>query len=659
MLTMKKFFANRVMNLISNVVMFSVAIVQLFDFVFTSISIQDFLGTGKTFQWLPQEAYAHVYDSRSPSQTNCYDNGDYHYQDALTKWGYRILEQIATEPKEYMWGSIGYFDSSKAPEMDMCGYFKGHYDNIKPKRARFMSTKEKLTLVKPFTLTMDPLRETWNPQDTSLHEMDEALEHGYYGSRRAIEIRMTARLDFPSIDAKQKESNGTWVGYYETIKPVKAVRFYAKSFCDGCQPIAELGQMFCELECKVTAGKDAGLINVEVHSAHRRAHSKHRMGVSFPSTQSAFVETIIRFFTLVYVAHLMLNILSNSIKSNEERYYLYKKQGANATVLRSDLVDLPFLQELTIPGQNVCRTQSFSLSFVMYNSDVIVFGNLIVVALTFMTSMQLKHEVVWWAYRHETFRAVITRIGVNAKMMWLYLALIKFYKMLFAKFGKPQWTEKMCFHSHLFVWFWVVYLIFLTSSGFDFLLDPFFEDRLDVINNFVVANDISVTFMNGFYFIRLPAIFFHSIIVSVIALLALIFLQARSGLLNTDTTLYRQMACGSSMLIIDPEILFDDATPKTALITIGSLMNLKWFMKTHCMKYRFLDEQYGIFRRGDAFEKKEINSSGADSSNLTDCIAMVGESGSTHIILQSTKQELEEAALFHQWLKTGSVIRIH
>ncbi len=117
---------------ISNIVLFLVAIVQLFDFIFTSISIQDFLGTGKTFQWLPQEAYAHLYNKPSPSQTFCYDNEDYHYKDALTKWGYRIMEQVATAPKDYLWASIGYFDSSLSPDMDMCGYFKGHYKNVQP-----------------------------------------------------------------------------------------------------------------------------------------------------------------------------------------------------------------------------------------------------------------------------------------------------------------------------------------------------------------------------------------------------------------------------------------------------------------------------------------------------------------------------------------------
>jgi len=601
----------------------------------------------------------------SPSTTFTYDNEKYNYHRALTKWGYRIFEQIGTNPDDYLWASIGYFDSSRHQDMDMCDYFIGYYHNISSSKARLMTMKEKLTLVRPVTSKFHQLQSNWDPEKLSLNSLDDATHAGYYGSRRAVELRMTSRMDFDHFFEikKQQESNGSWLGYIEETRPIKAVRFYGKSFCDGCQPIAELGQMFCQLECKVTQVDNSSFLNVEVQNSYRRPGTQHRMGVSFPSTSGAIAETVLRIILMLYVMHILLNVVSNVTVSNEERYFRLKRQGAPPTVLISSLVNRPLLNEFLKPETNNIITKPFTLSFFMYNSDVFVFLNLVVVCLSFMTSMQLKHEIVWWSVHHETFRSIITRIAVNAKMMWLYLACIKLYKHILIRLSPDGgWAPYTLIHSHLFVWFWFIYLSMMTFTGYDFLLDPIFKDRIDIVNNYELMNDISVTFEYGFYFIRIPSVVVHTISASLLGFILLIGFQEASGTSKRDNSLFCTMARGSSMLIFDPQYFQNDITKQTSLIPLTSLMNLKWFMKTQCQKYNHINHKYGLFTGkpipfSNHFEN-EVMEAEAVVMKITEVTVLWGDDGNVHYLNRATGNDLEESAEFYKLLESKQTIRI-
>jgi len=610
------------------------------------------------------EAYHHIYNMPSPSTTQVVDNEKYHYQDALTKWGYRIFEQIGTKPDDYLWASIGYFDSSRHEDMDMCNYFTGYYKNVQPTKVRFMSMKEKLTLIRPVTTELHELQSKWNADDLSLKSMDDAEHAGYHGSRRAVELRMTSRMDFDHFFEikKEQEKDGTWPGYLEEIKPLKSVRFYGKSFCDGCQPIAELGQMFCELECKIKQGTNSSLLDIEVTSAHRRAGSKHRMGVSFPLTSGAVAETILRITLMFYIIHILLNILTNGVISDEERYFRLKKQGAEASVLISSAVNRPFITEFIIPERNNINSKPFSLPFFMYNSDLVVFTNVIVVCLSFMTSMQLKHEIVWWSAHHETFRSVITRIAVNAKMMWIYLACMKLYKHIFIRISsKSTWTPYSLIHTDLFVWFWIIYLSFLTFTGYDFLLDSIFKDRIDIINNYELMNDISVRFQYGFYFIRIPSIVVHTFLVSSLGFIVLIGFQEASGTSKRDNSLFCLMARGTSMLIFDPNHFQNDVMKQTSIMSLSTLMNIKWFLKTQCLRYNHAHIKYGLYAQipiSFTMQSNPVKEKEKDQKNITEITTICGEDGKLHFLNRLTGMDLEESDKFYDLLMSQESVRI-
>ena len=658
--------AKKILYWIAQISMVGLGITQLFDFIFTSLSIQDWLGTGNTFKWAPAEAFTHFNDIQSSANTHTIDNELYHHEAALTKYGYMMMENYGNHPEDYLWASIGYFSNEVQPEQtDMCLDFKGTYRDVYLTRNRFMITREKMSLVKPLSLKDSSEDHAyWDPEHTTLETLEHEIDvNGYVPSRRAVEIRMTARMDF-----EEEWNNGTNT---EQIahKEVKAVRFYAKSFCDGCNPIAELGQMFCDLYMTMEEGTKENLINVFVYEAHRRDDSYHRMGLAIPSSNNAYIVTVLRIMILIYVAHAYLNILTNSTKSNEERYFMFKQEGADAATLMSSKVQRPFLNEFFVPEQNICRAQPFSISFLMYNSDAIVVLNLIVVIFTFMNSLIIKDEVVWWSAFNQTFRGVITRVGVNAKMMWLYIAVIKVIKHVCIKLRMNRLTILMSFHSHIFVSFFIVYLVVLSISGMDFLLDAFFHDRIDIVNDFELMNDVTVLFELGFYVQRLPAIFVHTIITSAVALLCLIVLQKISGTSRPHHSLYKTFACCHSTLIWDPNMFESDPTAtnsaqsKTTVISMGTLMNIKWMLKVHCLTYPIFDlnqseglssNKTSILSKRDAAGAEDEDADVQDNATKVE----IGVDGALHIILRSNKMDLEQTLVYYKWLQNDRTLRI-
>jgi len=639
----------KILRILANIAMLLLGIVQLFDFIFTSLSIQDWLGTGNTFKWAPAEAFLHFKDLQSSSNTHVIDQVELHHEESLSKYGYMIMDAYGNHPEEYLWASIGYFENAEE-DTDMCRDFVGHYEDVYKTRNRLLLTREKMTLVNPLSMLSDEelkSQETKNkkspPHKYELEELEGFLENGHVGSRRAVEIRMSARVDFDDYWDKD-----------ECHKDVKAIRFYAKSFCDGCDPVAELGQMFCAMDIKLTDGRTKDLKNIEVVKSYKRAGSKHRMGLAMPSTNNDYIVTVIRIAILIYVLHAYLNILTNSSKSNEERYFMYKQEGADAATLMSSKVQRPFLQEFFMPDQNICRASPFSISFLMYNSDAIVMANLIIVVFTFMASLIIKDEVVWWSHYDETFRGVITRIGVNAKMMWLYIAVIKFIKHVCIKMRLNRITILMSFHSHIFVTFFIIYLVLLSVTGYDFLLDALFHDRIDIVNDFTLMNDVTVLFELGFYVQRLPAIFVHTIVTSVVALVLLIVLQQLSGTTRRQHSFYRTFACCHSTLIWDPNMFeksVDDAQGTD--ISIGTLMNIKWMLKVHTMTYPIFDLNND--------KKNQIASADSTSTASADNAARVeiGTDGALHIILKSNSMDLEQTLVYYKWLQSNRSLRIY
>jgi len=248
-------------------------------------------------------------------------------------------------------------------------------------------------------------------------------------------------------------------------------------------------------------------------------------------------------------------------------------------------------------------------------------------------------------------------------MLWLYLGFLKFYKLLAARLQLHELTIKMCFNSQMFVWFWTLYLIVLTWTGMDFLLDPFFSDRIDIINNFELLNDVSVQFQYGFYFIRVPAIAIHTILVSFGALLFLIILQDASGSAKRRNSLFRQMACGHSILIYDANLFQDDIEKNTSFIESTMLMNVKWFLKTHTMKFPFIDK-YGLYNGPDSIEfshdEEMLKDTATEKSEnlLIDCTVINGDDGALHIVDRSNKEDFEKNPKYHEMIEANVLVKI-
>ena len=508
----------------------------------------------------------------------------------------------------------------------------------------FMIVREKISLINGGSQEASAVAATWSDAGGSLEYTAALQALGYRGSRRALDIRLTDPVDF----------NGT--GIYEFH--LRSLRLYAKSFCDGCKPMAELGQMFCTLKVNATLEANSKY-TLQDTSAKRREGSTHVLGIAFPASNLGAVEIPLRLVIFFYVVHMLFNILTRSSRSNEERFFTHKREGASAAVLMSKEVQRESFKEFLFPQQNMCFSKPFSLSFIMYNSNIIVLLNSILTVLTLVNSLAIQREVLWWAKYDMTFRSAITRIVINSKMVWIYLGMIKIVKYFFMKLNLPSITRKMVYNSATFVVFMLIYMIFLTAAQLDFTLDPWFSDRVDFTNDPETASAIQVFVANGFYFQRMPGILLHSFIVSVVAMVLLAITETVINKIRRQNleqnSLYVAFASSHTAVVYDTDMMALKPYKGGAGIElpIGSVMNLKWYLKTHTTALV-------TTKKG---EKDRVYSGGGNTTGETDdagsvCFVRIGNDGTLHIKMKSTGKDIEHSLLYYKLIQDNQTIVI-
>ena len=103
---------------IVRILMNALAVIQLLDFMFSSILIQDYFGTGQVFVPTGREAYQFMHHLPSPSEAEIAEHPELSHE-AMTKYGHSILELIGKNYQNYEWATVGEFDSGVSSKMDM------------------------------------------------------------------------------------------------------------------------------------------------------------------------------------------------------------------------------------------------------------------------------------------------------------------------------------------------------------------------------------------------------------------------------------------------------------------------------------------------------------------------------------------------------------
>lgn len=652
----------------TKLVTWTIAAAQLLDFSFASLEMQDYLGTGHAFQTTALEAHQTLTNQLSLSQVELHSSVHYSPETAMSKYGYLMLKQMGGSPEKYNWGSVGYFDVSKSDKMNMCKKLKDTFTHLPTNGpTRIITFHEKMTLIHPLS-TGDSFAAAESDSTLTLEE-EHQLEQsgGYIGARRSLDVRLSDRIDF--------HSENITIGSTGTIR-TQVVRNHIKSFCDGCQPMAELGIYQCVLDYTIVASHlEENSMDIEVTQAKNEVHSYHQLGLAFPTSLFGQAEFVFKVLLILLMLHMMLSTFAGSIKSHEARVFLASKDPST----RPSIAHRNYFVELLVPQHFQETTSCFPLEFIMYNSDMIVFLQSFFTLGSVFQSLAIQREVIWWNQHDHTLRSFITRLAINGRLMWIYLALFKLMKAIAIRCFGPAKCKKLVYHNNLFVILYIASLFLL-----DNLMGAFFSDRVDITNDPTLAVNLSVHVFNGFFIHRTPLIVVH-IIVSVILTTGIVqFMDTvvLGGVSAEGTSVYDIFSGAHMSVLWDPDMA-QSLTHRTGrpmlFMPIGTLMNLKWYMKYHLttLSMNFVERHYSIETEDSSdqssLSRAESTEAGREQlqEQLREKRRLAAESNvychmdeNGKLMIKSINSEkskvvVEQGLMFYKWIKTNSRIKIH
>lgn len=628
----KKMF--KYINQFAKLLTLVIAVIQLIDFTYASIETQDYLGSGEAFKDAPREMYRYSQGMNSLSNATIAASDQYHYHSALSRYGHLILEQVGLHPENYIWGSAGYYDVSKDPHMDMCTKFKGTYANVSITNARLVVTREKTTFIRPFTYHKET-EAAWSDTTISIHDLQGFLDQGYVAAQRGLDVRMSDRLDF---------INGT--GEYEL--KTKVSRFYGKSFCDGCQPMAELALYLCSFRISAHVDSDGNNMHITVKEAANTKGTFHHLGLMFFRTQGSIIGLVTKFVLAAWLLHLTTFLLAHGIQSSESRFFLAKQKDGDPAALAS-AANRNYFMELLLPEHYACNARPFTMSFVMYNSDIVVYTQATLAGLTMITSLAIERETLWWAHYDMTFRSMLTLIAINSRILWIYLGIFKACKAMAIRLKFTRLVRHMVYRGYNFV---IAYILCLFTL--DLMLESFYMDRFDSTNDPVLASSLEVPVFDGYYLLRVPGVLLHTVLSVLFSSVVVIGLQALGNDPITKNSLYKTFVESHCTAIWDPDMVQisqNNMSEATIIkMDIATLMNLKWFLGFHTFAHINLDEEARVIKprpsvvaKYDELHQVLLNA----EKKLT---IKKNNAGAQHPI--------EHILQFYIWLRTGKKIEI-
>ena len=188
---------------------------------------------------------------------------------------------------------------------------------------------------------------------------------------------------------------------------------------------------------------------------------------------------------------------------------------------------------------------------------------------------------------------------------------------------------------------------------------PRFSDRVDFTNDPETASAIQVFVANGFYFQRMPGILLHSFIVSVVAMVLLAITETVINKIRRQSleqnSLYIAFASSHTAVVYDTDMMALKPYKGGAGIElpIGSVMNLKWYLKTHTTALV-------TTKKG---EKDRVYFGGGNTTGETDdagsvCYVKIGNDGALHIKMKSTGKDIEHSLLYYKLIQDNQTIVI-
>ncbi|EQC29630.1 hypothetical protein SDRG_12634 [Saprolegnia diclina VS20] len=450
---------------------------------------------------------------------------------------------------------------------------------------------------------------TENLGNTSLTSK-QLINLNYIPGRITVDKRFTTEFTLLNSSVPQTRI----VSYY---------RIFSRSFCTGCDPVAELGYS----QCNMTMVYNDSAKTVQVTRSEFVPGSFYKLGFIMPSTGLGQVALAAKLIAIVFA------ILSY-IASRRTVQWL------DIDPTRGDSL-LSRLQRAIVPKCFPYQSRALSYSMFCYNSDVFVFLYAFSVLIDIQNCLLYVRNVNLYTMYAPQFGYALQLFALSSRLLWVNCAILKMCKLLWNLLGTAAFAGDsvvMGFFNLSSVTSLYVSAIFL------FYVPPFIEYNNAIIVSVTNAAEridgICCEVFNGFY-MRVAS----SIIAGLFANLFLVTLldhivHFKKWRALAKHSLARQAIYNSSSIVCDYiGDIRDERDGPIFVCHARRLSTLYWFFTSHLSLFG-LPEKKGLRARKAsalAVQAKAVTSGSTTPSVPT---AVVLDESNDFMIVQDSDHNL-------------------
>ncbi|OQR84100.1 hypothetical protein ACHHYP_13887 [Achlya hypogyna] len=463
--------------------------------------------------------------------------------------------------------------------MNLCGIFQRKYpvDLTTSLTVRLGLTSDTVSFIRgdsiTHTFTDDATRNLGN---TSM-QSTQLMSLGYLAARTIVDTRFTRPFALVNTSMPQ-------------TKPISYYRVFPKSFCTGCEPIAEFGYGTCNL---TMVYNDSAKV-LTVTTGRNIVGSTYDLGLMLRCSPFVVLSQLFKVLAIIFAVGGYLASRSTV------QWYELDIQKPETVILR--------LVRTVLPKHFPYASHALRFDMFCYNSDIFVFLYCGMVVLDMENSLIFIRHMNLFNALNPQFQYSVQLFALSIRLLWANCACLKLAKIVTNVVYRAGYCGENRF-MELFNHSSVTWLY--ASAILLFYVPPYFEYGNSVIvelkNSVEKLDGVHVDVFNSFYMRNASAI--------IVGLLANILLCAlldhvvnhKYWRMLRQNSFARQAVFNSTSCLCDflSDIVVENDSVRM-ICKARRLSTLQWFFTTHI-------NLFGLPEKDARMIKKRVVQSGAPS----------------------------------------------
>ncbi|KDO20120.1 hypothetical protein SPRG_14600 [Saprolegnia parasitica CBS 223.65] len=508
------------------------------------------------------------------------------------------MAALATKSNDVylVWGGV----FAMTPAINLCDAFQGEYALPTLTKRRLGLASNTVTFFRGSALThMFTGDGAVNLANDSM-SMGDLNALGYTAGRHLVDLRLTTETNF----SNSSTPNSQLLNFF---------RVSPKSYCTGCNPIAEIGYG----TCNITSVYDARRQVLTITTASNLVGADYHLGMMLPhtsfSTASHYVKAIAILFAL------------GGYLASRRTVQWQEANGSDSMVAK--------LVRMISPKCFPYPSVALRFDMFCYNSDAFVFLFATSVVLDMGNCLLFLRHISAYADPAPRWTHTFQMYALTTRLLWFNCACLKLLKIAWSIVSTATFNGESVLMGYL-NWTNVtsLYLSAIVLAYIPTYIDYSNSVTVDVNHEVSNLDTLFVDALDGYYLRTTPAIAIGVLVnVLLVTLLDQLWHRARWRQL-AQNSLARQAMFNSSSIVCDylHGIQVDGDGATILICRARRLSTLQWFFMSHLICFGLPEKQLRLKKRmlQSSATTKDESSAGSEAK----CMVLQDSDRNVHLV---------------------------